>query len=97
MSKQGSVYFLEDNKNKVIKIGFSTNVPRRIKQLMTGNGNLKLIYQIDNCDMAYEKVLHNYFKEYRINGEFYSNLEVLRWIKHDKLQRKVLKEEGLIQ
>lgn len=99
-AKIGSVYFILDSGNEAIKLGFSTNIPRRIKELSTANSNLKLIYQIDNCSMDYEKSLHKYFfdsSNYRISGEWIQKDIVLDWIKHYKLQQKTLKELGLIE
>lgn len=34
-AKIGSVYFILDSGNEAIKLGFSTNIPRRIKELST--------------------------------------------------------------
>jgi hypothetical protein len=97
MSKDcGYVYFIKC-KNKV-KIGYSTNIKRRIKELATGNGEkLELIYSIPGSKDT-EWSLHNYFSFQHICGEWFELYpEIQMWIDYDKLSRKVLREEGIIK
>jgi len=93
----GSVYFISDC-NANIKIGFSNNISRRIKELNVASANkLTLIYSIENVTMDYEKTLHDYFgSQYNERGEFYDSEAVMRWINQYKLNIKIQLEEGII-
>ena len=76
------VYFIQaksrindenEKEKQIIKIGSSFNVPQRLKQLQTSNGNkLELLNQFECKDAKLlEKKLHNYYKDFRIEGEWF--------------------------
>ncbi|MDH5651290.1 MAG: GIY-YIG nuclease family protein [Gammaproteobacteria bacterium] len=69
-------YFIienEDNDIHRIKIGFSKEPAKRIKELQTGNSRkLALMGWIETGDASLEKRLHKKFKSSRINGEWFS-------------------------
>lgn len=97
MSKNcGYVYFIK-SKDKV-KIGYSTNIKRRIKELSICNPEkLELIYFIPG-NKNLEWSLHNRFDFQHIRGEWFQLYpEIQLWINYDKLSRKVLRDEGLIK
>lgn len=63
-----------------IKIGHSTNVYQRVKQLSNSNaGGYKIVaYCIsppNYISKTMEKVLHEQYKDYRIGGEFFTGLD----------------------
>lgn len=76
----GYVYFI--GYQDKVKIGFSTNVYRRKKQLQTANGNnLILLGYISNCTKLNEKELHNKFHNLKQTGEFFNiNEELIDYI-----------------
>ena len=70
------------------KIGITSNIKKRIKQLQTGNSNrLQLVCYIKN-DNVYnlEKELHNHFKDKLVFGEWYNlNLDDIEYINNLEL------------
>jgi predicted GIY-YIG superfamily endonuclease len=65
-----------------VKLGFSSNIPERIKDLQTANsGSLKKVWQMrvgDNRNLAvkHEKQLHKLCREHRIRSEWF-NIECM--------------------
>ncbi|MBN3351965.1 hypothetical protein CF086_16855 [Clostridium botulinum] len=91
--KNGTVYFILDTAADLVKIGFSRNLKRRMKELTTSNCNLKLIYKIDNCNMDYEYSLHNYFSLERVKNEWFNYGDSIKqWIKRDKIKKEYFKK-----
>lgn len=73
------VYFITDKKN--IKIGYSKNPNKRIKQLNTGNAKKLILIGYVNGDKNKEKELHCQFSQDRLNGEWFSpSNEILDFI-----------------
>ena len=70
----GIVYFIqEENKFNMFKIGFTTNLAKRLTVLQTGNPDVLVVYRsIQNVSMQKEHELHQYFANYHIRGEWYS-------------------------
>lgn len=90
--KESYVYFIQNPITGYIKIGFTNNLSRRIKTFNTANANdLKLIYYV-LADRNFESSMHNYFKDDRVNREWFSPTRVLLWIKRDKLTREAKTE-----
>jgi hypothetical protein len=94
--KNGNVYFIKDKVTGYIKIGWTTNVNRRMKQFRTSNLNLELIYVLENSTMLVEQSLHNYFESERVGLEWYQPHLVNQWIERDRLTKEVMKQEGII-
>lgn len=93
---EGYVYFIRNKETKAIKIGYSVNPKKRIKQLSTGSSSvLDLIYVIEGSkDVEY--FLHRYFASERVNLEWFDEELVLQWIQNDKITSNYLqKEQGL--
>lgn len=67
------VYFVKST-NNLIKIGSTTNVERRLKQLQTGSpGELELLGYIETEDSyALESKLHEEYKTLRVSGEWFN-------------------------
>jgi hypothetical protein len=69
------VYFIENELNKEIKIGVTSNIENRLKQIsIMVNAPVTLLKYIDGNEQT-EKELHNKFSKYRLHGE---------WFKPDK-------------
>lgn len=79
-SKKGYIYVLESNSK--IKIGFSNNVEKRLKQHKTSNSDIKLIACYEGT-LNEEKQLHIDLANYSIAGEWYKKtvIPVLQSIK----------------
>jgi len=76
--KQGVEYFLyaiSDGNN--VKIGFSSNIPKRVKSLQTANsGTIKVLWRLLAGNTSteaskQEKKLHRFCRKYKIRGEWY--------------------------
>ena len=78
----GFVYFIQAGNNGAIKIGYTKDVDRRIKELQTSNPEkLNLLLKV-GAEPNDEKVMHDKFKKYCINLEWYSSSEeLLNYIK----------------
>lgn len=55
-----------------VKVGFSDNVERRIRQLETGSGNLVVQRFSQQGTKQKEQAVHQKLKGYKIVGEYYS-------------------------
>lgn len=77
------VYFIVTADFSSIKIGYSANPHRRIRQLQTGNAKkLSFLGMVPGC-LQSEAVLHSALEEYRVEGtnEWYTpDLPVLELI-----------------
>lgn len=97
-NKLGCVYFITTSSHIGIKIGFSKNLQRRLKQLQTANAEkLEVLYVIEDATMDTERFYHKYFSDvYNIRNEWYDYKFVSEWIRKDKLEKKIQREMGLI-
>lgn len=96
MNNKTYVYFLYDRISKMVKIGYSKNIQRRMKQLQTSNPNeLELVYYVEgNRDTEF--YFHKMFFYCRRNGEWFQSQPVLDWIRRDKMQKEVMREMGIM-
>jgi len=95
VEKQGYVYFIKCRDK--IKIGYSTNVNKRLKQFSVGNGEkLELIYKIQT-DRYLESVLHKKYQNYHISGEWFEAEPIIRMIEQRKRDIREQKKLGLIK
>jgi len=72
--KRNFVYIIGNSDNSYIKIGVSSDVENRIKQLQTGSwSELGLLYKSMACSNSFdiETRIHNKLKDKRIHGEWY--------------------------
>lgn len=70
MKKGNCVYFIGDG--EFVKIGFTSNLERRLKQLQTGHKTLLRVVAIaEGATRATEKVLHRALWEHRAVGEWF--------------------------
>ena len=61
-------YVIFDSLSRLMKIGVSKDVNKRLKTLSTGNLNLHLVLVIKGNE---ERFLHKLFKHKRIKGEWF--------------------------
>ena len=80
------VYFIYDRKEDLIKIGWTRDVIRRLKDLKREyrTNELEIIYVIPGEGPKLERMLHQYFKRYKVTRllsiEWYRSKPVLRFI-----------------
>lgn len=67
---QGFVYAIADQSGDKLKIGYSKNPNRRLKQLATGSSDRLYILTMFHGDKFLEKLIHRKFKKVRHNGEW---------------------------
>jgi hypothetical protein len=82
VKEKGLIYFVKSNKNQEIKIGFTSGqVEERIRTLQTSHPyQIELLATISG-DMKFERSLHERFKEYRLQGEwFFPHPELIDYI-----------------
>jgi hypothetical protein len=78
------LYFIGCN-DHAIKIGFTDDVHRRLKQLQTGNPyELKLLHLIDNINPQLETFIHEFLEIEHIKNEWYSFEDINHIIRHLK-------------
>ena len=80
------VYFIQADENGPIKIGFTTDDPkRRLSQLQTGNASsLKLLGAIKGTS-ARERQFHVTLSEWRLQGEWFQSHPTVLAAVHDAL------------
>lgn len=62
----GWIYFIAEDNNQRIKIGYSKDPEKRLKQLKTGNSNgLRIVKTIPGNKIE-ENKYHKYFERYKI-------------------------------
>lgn len=71
-----NIYFYYLPENNLVKIGCSTNIEQRIKNLSTGCIEVgQIIRVISGYGFQAEKWLHKYFKDLRVKGEWFKYTE----------------------
>lgn len=67
------VYFIQEPATHAIKIGFSTNLRKRLESLQSANPyQLALLGALPDHDEKAEKRLHKRFDIYRLEGEWFT-------------------------
>lgn len=67
---QGFIYAIADQSGAKMKIGYSKNPNRRLKQLATGSSDRLYILTKFHGDRELEKSIHRQFEKVRYNGEW---------------------------
>ena len=72
-SREQFVYFIhEEGDLTQFKIGFSTDLEKRLATLQIGNPRNLVVYKtITNCSKKNEKEIQDFFDAYHIIGEWY--------------------------
>ena len=73
MKNKRILYFIGCN-DYAVKIGFTEDLHKRIKQLQTGNPyELKLLHIIENINPELERFIHVFFQEAHMTQEWYEH------------------------
>lgn len=83
--RSGCVYFVKDQSTGMVKIGKTSDLGERIKQLRWQYGqDLELIHSVESEDsVSLEKQIHRHYDKCRVEGEwFFLTSEDLREIKN---------------
>ena len=73
-SKAGFIYLCRDNRNDLVKIGFSTVPAFREKTLQSEVPEITMLFHFPGT-MALEKELHRRYVAHRVRGEWFSLTE----------------------
>ena len=68
----GSIYFIGNTRNGLVKIGFSTVPDKREKTLQSEEPELVTIYRVDGVTIGDEKMIHRRFSKKRMRGEWFA-------------------------
>jgi hypothetical protein len=78
------LYFIGCN-DYAVKIGFTEDIHKRLKQLQTGNPyELKLLHLIDDINPQLESFVHEFFESKLIKNEWYDHKVISQIIIHLK-------------
>lgn len=80
----GFIYLMQDSGLSGLKIGYSKKPEAREKTLRLEQPNIKILFSVRGT-FAYERMLHTYFKEKRIRGEWFDITpdEVIKFIEEN--------------
>lgn len=67
------VYCIIHHERHAVKIGFSKNPARRLKQLQTGSADIFTLFDAFTGDRSTELAFHRTFADRRIIGEWFSD------------------------
>ena len=70
------IYVIYNEANKHIKIGFSNNPEKRLKNLQTANSSKLILLHKQEGELNEEKVIHNELKDHCLVGEWYEYSKV---------------------
>lgn len=80
------IYLILNEKRQICKIGFTTDVKRRIASLKNlANEDLALVYSIEG-DMKFKKEVHLKFKYRRIFGEWFEYCDEITKFFQERLE-----------
>lgn len=65
------VYFIADTVNDVVKIGYTKDVKKRLKQLQTSNSNVLVLLGYMDGNEVEERNTHLLFSKFRLEGEWF--------------------------
>jgi hypothetical protein len=90
-AKIGNIYFIQNTVTGNVKIGKSINPEQRLVNMQSGSDcPLRLLFSIPVHDMATEeKLLHEKFAAYRLNGEWFRYEGEVSCYLHDLIQKRV--------
>jgi hypothetical protein len=71
LPKIGRIYFIQQGENGAIKIGYTTNPPKRLKALATASPYPLHVRLVIEGSKKLEKDLHNKFAQWQLDGEWF--------------------------
>lgn len=81
LNHSGKVYFIQAGDNGAIKIGYTDNVNKRLKQIQTGNPYKLNLLKVINGNYETERTIHKLFSKDRLEGEWFTpTKELLKFI-----------------
>ena len=86
----------EDEFEKLLKIGYTNDdkKDRRYYQYISHNPTIKVLYEIPDCNVDIENLLHSYFSKHRYpnfgNEWFYWNEEIIDFFENHKTRDSIL-------
>jgi hypothetical protein len=86
------IYFITVKDKSIVKIGYSDNVPKRLKALQIGSPELLYVYAQIHETRNFEKILHDRFQHLRSNGEWFHFTDEIRNEIHKLVIKPVLPE-----
>ena len=70
------IYVICENDKSPVKIGFSNNPEKRLKQLQTGHPNILTLHYKEEIDSSnvkiLEKIIHKENKHHNVSGEWFN-------------------------
>ena len=70
------LYIIAENEHGPVKLGFSNDPFKRVKQLQTGSNVVLKIFHTQEIEfkdrIKLEKLLHKAIKHYKVHGEWFS-------------------------
>jgi hypothetical protein len=77
------IYLIVTEKENVCKIGYSNNPEKRLQSLQTANAERLILSKVITGDKKKEKELHLLFKNYKLEGEWFSlTSEIVDYFNH---------------
>jgi hypothetical protein len=70
-SVEGNVYFVEAAGRRMVKIGYATNVNKRIRTLQIGSPDRLVLVHVMPGTRETESLFHGRFQRYRARGEWF--------------------------
>ena len=87
LSNSDDVYFIQSANDGPIKIGYTTNVQRRLQELQTANPEELTLLHYTTGGRRFELYLHEKFREYNKRDEwFFPNIEIIKYIEKLKIE-----------
>lgn len=74
-STRGYIYFLHAKEVRRIKIGFTTNLNARLRELKMGSPTELILFNYVRGTFHLEQVLLGVFAKYRLHGEWFESSE----------------------
>lgn len=71
------IYIIANAETDDLKIGYSINPKKRLKELQTGNANELLLMLVFKGTFEDEKKLHEVYKHIRLEGEWFRGKEIM--------------------
>lgn len=94
---KGKIYFIQAGDNGAIKIGYTDNIEKRLRQLQTGNPYKLKLLKIINGTYELEKSIHKMFVNDRLEGEWFRpSRRLLNYIDTNKITDDISNEYNYI-